>query len=268
MTIADWLVLAMVKLQKAEVPNGRREAIILLADLFQKDKSWIHTHPEHILNDLQIRELNFKVKRRTQRIPLAYIRGFAEFYGRLFMVNSHVLIPRPESENFIPLLRELQLELPRIADIGTGSGCLAISAALEMPEATVHAYDLSPDALMVTKYNAKLYHVKIRAIQSNLLKNLHKHRYDAMLVNLPYVPKDLITSPEITKEPRIALFSGKDGLDHYRAFWDQIQSLQHKPKYILTESLEEQQDSLESLAVAAGYDLEKTDVLIQRFTLQ
>jgi release factor glutamine methyltransferase len=273
LTISDWLVEAMVKLQRAGVPNGRRDAIILLADQFNVDKSWVHSHPETELSDLQRRELNYRLKKRVGRTPLAYIRGFSEFYGRQFLVNSHVLIPRPESEAMITMLRELHLETPVIADIGSGSGCLAITAAIELPDSTVHGYDLSPDTLVVAKFNASSHHAPVRFYQSNLLRNLRRSgrgilHYDAYLVNLPYVPAKLVTSPEITREPSIAIFSGLDGLDHYRRFWKQVAHLVHRPKYILVESLEEQQDTLEELAFDAGYALVKTDVLIQLYRLQ
>lgn len=272
-TIADWLVGAMVKLQKAGVPSGRRDALIMLSDQFNVDKSWIHAHPEVELDDLQRRELNYRLKRRTGRVPLAYIRGHSEFYGRNFMVNSHVLIPRPESESIITLLKELNLETPVIADIGTGSGCLAVTAAVELPDSTVHGYDLSPDTLLVAKFNARQHHAPVRFYQSNLLRNLRRSgrgflRYDAFIVNLPYVPSKLVTSPEITREPAVALFSGLDGLDHYRRFWKQVDRLHNKPRYILTESLEAQHEELAELAFSAGYALVKTDVLVQLYRLQ
>lgn len=265
MTIADWLVTAMVKLKKAEVPNGRRDAIILLSDLLQADKSWVHTHPEHPLTENQVRQLNYRIKKRTQRIPLAYIRNFQEFYGRPFRINQHVLVPRPESESFIALLREIDIEMPWIADIGTGSGCLGITAALEFPEASVHLYDLSPDALSVARGNARRLGARVHAYQSNLLDDLRNISYDILLANLPYVPEELITSPEITKEPSIALFSGKDGLNHYKTFWQQVGSLQKKPQYILTESLENQHTAISKMAESAGYKLSDSDVLVQSY---
>lgn len=265
MTIADWLVKAMISLQKAGVPSGRTDALVMLADQFKQDKSWVHTHPETVLARHQLLALNHKLKRRTQRIPLAYIRGFQEFYGRRFKVTPHVLIPRPESESFIELVREFAGEMPWIADIGTGSGCLAITAALELPEATVHAYDLDPDALNLARRNARSHHAHLRFYQSNLLSRLRKVSYDFILTNLPYVPKDMITSPEITKEPGLALFSGSDGMDHYRVFWQQISALPTPPQYIMTESLTEQHDLMRTLASQARYKFIKSDILVQVF---
>ena len=267
MTISKWLVESMVKLKKAEVPHGRREALIFLSDLLQKDKSWIHAHPEHELDDLQIRELDYKLEKRLKRTPLAYIRGYAEFYGRKFTVNSNVLIPRPESESFIDLLKTLDFETMRLADIGAGSGVLGITAALEFPDSSVHLYDIDPATLALAHHNARHYALYLHYFESDMLENLQPEPYDIFLVNLPYVPEGLVTSPEIKSEPKMVLFSGKDGLDHYRKFWSQVSSLKHKPKYILTEVLETQQCETENLAKEASYTLQMTDKLVQLFHL-
>ncbi len=279
MTIAQWMVDSMVKLHDADVPSGRTDVLVLLSDLFGTDKSWVHTHPEQELDELQLRELGYKLTKRINHTPLAYIRGFKEFYGRQFTVNSKVLVPRPESESFITLIKTIDMEMPRIADIGTGSGCLGITAALEMPESTVHLYDINLGALGVAKYNALQHGLELPCFESDLLNNLAGGPYDILLANLPYVPKNLVTSPEITREPALALFSGLDGLDHYRQFWKQVRALPNnlpldpksesarKPKYILVESLENQHGSLETLAKNAGYKLVETDVLVQLFTI-
>lgn len=255
----------MIRLKQADIPNGRTDSLVLLTDLFEVDKSWIHTHPEHELSDLQYRELEHSLEKRIKHTPLAYIRGFIEFYKRNFTVNSQVLIPRPESESFIELLKDLDLKSPEIADIGTGSGCLGITAALEIPNATVHLYDIDEDVLAIANHNARIYDLELQYYSSDLLENL-RQPYDVLLTNLPYVPQELITSPEITKEPALALFSGEDGLDHYRKFWQQVSSLDTKPQYILTESLEDQHNSLHELAQKAGYSHTKTDILVSVYS--
>ena len=264
MTIADWLVSAMVRLKEAGVENGRREALIMLSDLFDTDKSWIHAHPELILDELQIRELERTLGKRTDRVPLAYLRGFADFYGRRFMVNSHVLIPRPETESFIDLLSNIDLDNAKIADIGTGSGCIGITCALQIPGPRVDLYDIDDDALAVARLNTAAHDLSLYTYKSDLLQNLQDN-YDVLVANLPYVPEKLITSPEIETEPVKALFSGKDGLDHYRKFWSQVKNLKLKPSYILTEALESQQSAVETLAEKSGYRLEGQDILVQLF---
>jgi release factor glutamine methyltransferase len=268
MTIVDWLTTSMTALHQAGIENGRTDCLVLLADHYQKDKSWVHTHPEFSMNANDLSALNFKLGKRLQRTPLAYIRGFIEFYGRDFAVNSRVLIPRPESESFISLIKEIpDLELPHIADIGTGSGCLGITAGLEIPQARVHLYDIDQHALEVARHNARKYMVNATFTQSNMLSKFdHDTKHDVILANLPYVPNNLITSPEIEAEPALALFSGKDGLQHYRLFWSQINSFDGiPPKYILTEALIEQHSACAKMALDADYALVKTDLLVQLF---
>lgn len=266
-TTAEWLVDSMVLLQKAGVTErGRTDCIVMLCDALDKDKSWIHSHPEHILDTKILQKLEQTLQQRAKRQPLAYIRKRKEFYGRNFIVDERVLIPRPESESFIELL--LKLPNPNnIADIGTGSGCLGITAALELPQSHVDLLDNDPAALEVAHANQSALGVNNTAIlTSDLLQNLPNKRYGVLLANLPYVPDDMITSPEITREPPQSLFSGTDGLDHYREFWQQVSQLKASPRFILTESLEKQHTALEELAQSAGYTLIETNVLVQVFS--
>ena len=107
MTIADWLFSTMQKLHDAGVDSPRRDALVLLEDTIKKDRAWVVTHPEHLLQGLPLQKVDDLVERRIKREPLAYIRGRAWFYGRFFTVNPSVMIPRPESESFIDLLKSL-----------------------------------------------------------------------------------------------------------------------------------------------------------------
>ncbi len=267
-TIAEWLIDSMVTLQKAGIAErGRTDCIVLLCDALGKDKSWVHTHPEYVLENSVLQILNQKLQLRAERQPLAYIRDFKEFYGRNFVVDKRVLIPRPESESFIELLRKLTCP-NRIADIGTGSGCLGITAALELPSSHVDLIDNDLSALEVAQANQTALHATNTTIlTSDLLNNLPTTAYDVLLANLPYVPDDMVTSPEITREPAQALFAGDDGLDDYRIFWTQVDSLKQKPRFILTESLEDQHDDMKALATQAGYSHKDTDLLVQCFLL-
>lgn len=267
MTIAKWLVPAMIRLRDAGVDSPRRDCLVLLEDTIQKDRAWVVAHPEHELTPKIIQKLDELIERRIKREPLAYIRGKAWFYGRFFEVNPNVLIPRPESENFIELLKELSPQ--KIIDIGTGSGALAITAKLEFPNNKTMATDISSEALITAQKNAANHKVDIQFVSGDLIEALNNEQLEnsAIIANLPYVPANLITSPEITQEPPQALFSGKDGLEHYRRFWRQIDLHSDKPDYILTESLEEQHNTIENLAQKAGYKRDRTSVLIQQFSL-
>jgi len=268
MTLNEWLVPAMVKLRDAGVDSPRRDCLVLLEDTIQKDRAWVVAHPEYELDQKVIQTLDKLIARRTNREPLAYIRGRAWFYGRFFKVNPNVLIPRPESENFIELLKDI--EPRKIIDIGTGSGALAITAKFELPGSEIIATDTSSAALAIAQKNAANHNTDIQFVSGDLIDALSDEQLkdSVVIANLPYVPGNLITSPEIIQEPPEALFSGEDGLRHYRNFWRQIAERSQKPRYILTESLESQHHTQEKLALEAGYKLNKTDVLIQQFSLR
>ncbi len=277
MTVAEWLFGVMAKLGDAGVDSPRRDALVLLEDTVHKDRSWVLAHPEHKLDPSLLKTLDSLIARRMKREPLAYIRGKAWFYKRFFDVNPRVLIPRPESESFIELLKDLvdsgQWAMDSnttLVDIGTGSGAFAITTKLEWPEIEVLATDLSAGALIIAKKNALNHKVEIKFLRGSLLEPLQNTNYQLpaiLLANLPYVPDNLITSPEIKQEPPVALFSGTDGMDHYRKFWQQIANNSQfvRTKYVLTESLVSQHVEMEKLASVAGYTLVKTKVLVQLF---
>ncbi len=266
MTIADWLFESMEKLGKAGVDSPRRDALVLLEDTLGKDRTWVLAHAEHILSSIELKKVNALIERRTKREPLAYIRGKAWFYGRFFEVSPDVLIPRPESEDFISTLKKLNPKT--VVDIGTGSGTLAITTKLEMPKTRVIATDIDNKALEIAKNNAHNHNSDIEFLRGSLLEPLRGLTLQdyVIITNLPYVPDDLVTSPEIKAEPKLALFSGQDGLDNYRKFWKQIVTLPDQPNYILTESLLAQHKLNATLATAANYRPGDTTGLVQTFS--
>lgn len=260
----------MIRLHKAGVDSPRRDCLVLVEDLLKKERSWVLAHHEEVLSDDQLTILESQILRREKREPLAYIRGKAWFYGRFFGVNPEVLVPRPESESFITLIKGINAsrQINTVWDIGTGSGCLAITLKLELPNVHVSACDISTTALSTARQNVRNYKVNIRLIKSDLLSNMPlmpKSRAYTIMANLPYVEEGKISSPEINYEPASSLFSGKKGLCHYKKFFDQIEKLKNPPRNILTESLKSQHKSLEKFAKKAGYKLMKTEVLIQHF---
>ena len=263
MTVFEWLNNSMVQLRDAGVDSPRRDCLVFIEDLLKKDRAWVLAHHEYQLESRQISKLEELLKRRINREPLAYIRGKAWFYGRFFKVSPDVMIPRPESEAFIDILKEIKPG--RIIDVGTGSGCLAVTAKIELPQTEALATDKSKQALKIAQKNAQKHRVQIKFMQGSLLEPL-KSSPEAIIANLPYVPEGLVTSPEITKEPALALFSGKEGLNHYRIFWSQIENLSQLPAYVLVESLKNQHKEMRRLAKHAGYKLAKTENLIQLFS--
>jgi release factor glutamine methyltransferase len=209
-----------------------------------------------------------KVTRREQHVPLAYIRGKAAFYGHIFYITKDVLVPRPESEAIIDILANLS-DLPaavRIADIGTGSGCLGITAALILPDAQVWLYDIDSQALDVARKNTQIHGVDATLTQQDLLTGVTEP-FDIILANLPYVPTAYPINSAATFEPAVALFAGDDGLADYRRFWQQIGDAAHKPTHIITEALLAQHPALADIAKGVGYQLIKTNGLIQHYAL-
>lgn len=264
MQIKNWLFEAMDKLGEAGVDSPRRDALVLLEDTLQKDRSWVLAHSDYELTENELKTINELIDRRVLREPLAYIRGRAWFYGRFFTVNETVLIPRPESETIIELVKEINPA--SVYDIGTGSGCLAITLAHEIPNTQITATDISTEAIELCRKNAYDHHVKIDLKKVYLLEGLLDNSApDLIVANLPYVPDDLITSPEILHEPKLALFAGENGMDLYESLWAQLSTSHHKPRYVITESLESQHSQMDSLAARSSYSLIKTDQLIQQW---
>lgn len=299
MKIQTWLNDTSNMLLEAGIESARLDSSLLLENRLQKPRDWVIAHEDDVINEEQIKILHNDVVQRKNHVPLAYITGFKEFYGRDFLVNENVLIPRSESEAVIELLlRHSSLEVESrktnvnsslldppirvecstrhskseddkrfvVLDIGTGSGILAVTAQLELPNTVVLATDISEAALAVAKQNAERLGAPVQFHQADMLDIPKSIKPNVIITNLPYVPDTLITSEEITKEPPIALFSGNDGLDHYRKFWSQVINLSTKPQVIITESLEIQHVELSKLAQIAGYKLTKTKTLIQQFT--
>ena len=183
----------------------------------------------------QLPLLESLVERRINREPLSYITGKTEFFKRQFSVDKRVLIPRPESEQLviqaINYVRKYGIEHPRIADVGTGSGAIAISIALEMPSAEVFATDISPEALKVASMNADQLGAEVGFIQGNLLGSL-QGKFDIIVSNPPYIQSHKIKSlePEIGREPLIALDGGTDGTKVIVPLLKEIQKML-KPNY-------------------------------------
>lgn len=256
-------------LRSVGIETAHLDMLLFLEDVTGHNRAHLLAHPELGLDEAQVATLNTYITQRTKHIPVAYIRGRTAFFGREFMVNPAVLVPRPETEIMIEMLLTSQdslSEQPSILDIGTGSGCLGITAALEIPASVVWLSDIDEQALQVALQNAQRYGVDIHTCHADLLSGVDKV-FEVMLCNLPYVPNEYPINQAASFEPARALFSGSDGLDHYRVLWQQISTKQAKPAHVLTESLSFQHKELEKLAHNAGYTLFDTQDLIQHFTI-
>jgi release factor glutamine methyltransferase len=232
-------------------------------------------HLDIVLQEPSLQKLEKWLARREQHEPLSYIRGFTEFYGRQFKVDKRVLEPRPESETMIELLKQLGRRAQglggsrmKIADIGTGSGALAITAHLEVPTAEVVATDIDAGCLAVAAKNAKAHKAPISFFQGDLFYPLSPMPYPlfAVLANLPYVPSHYRVNEAAGREPRLAIFGGGDGLELYRRLFSQLAGHYSPPKFVLTESLPMQHERLADIANTAGYRQNRHQDFIQVFS--
>lgn len=197
---------------------ARPEAQLLVAEAAGRSRAWVLTHPEAALPLGQRRALADWLVRYLGGQPLPYVLGWWEFYGRRFLVTPHVLIPRPETEG----VAEAGLEFlrrrgrpARILDVGTGSGCLAVTLAAEFGAAEVLASDLSHAALRVAVRNAERHGVRdrVRFVQADLVPPT-RARADLLVANLPYVPRSRLARLEVARaEPKLALDGGRRGLE-------------------------------------------------------
>jgi len=267
MLIKTWLSDAESKLKKSNIATARLDALVLLSDVLHQDKAWILANFTTNITMSVTKKLNEQVDRRAKHEPLAYIRGRSEFYGRNFLVTPDTLQPRPETETMIELFKKIGLTEGVIVDVGTGSGAIAITIKLENPKLEVHATEINKNALVVAKKNTERRKANVNFYKGNLLKPVRDLETDALLCNLPYVPDSHTINEAAMQEPKIAIFGGKDGLDLYRDLFRQVKTLDHKPKFILTESLPFQHGDLASIAYKHNYSLEQTEDFIQVFTL-
>ncbi len=232
-TISDSLTTTNSILRSAGISSARLDAEVLLAHTLNADRAWLIAHGDDVLTAEKAQIFNDLVARRVQCEPIAYLTGRKEFYGREFIVTSDVLIPRPETEVLIDIVKQLvapEAGAKRLLDIGTGSGCIGITCKLELPELGVTLSDISPQALAIARKNAaKLGTKPIRYIQSDLLSHWLHHSnpktFDIIVANLPYVDRTWPTSPELRHEPELALYADEQGLKLIKTLISQAPNL-------------------------------------------
>jgi release factor glutamine methyltransferase len=220
LAIKDWLRDAASELAHAGIDSSKLDAEIILAHTIRQNRTYLHAHDDELISPRHREIADARLQLRLDRTPVAYIVGHKEFYGRLFRVNPSTLIPRPESETIITILKELTVQsslslhntVPRLVDVGTGTGCLGITAKLEVPELEVTLLDISRHALKVAETNAKVLHADVAISRSDLLQ-AYPFQADYIVANLPYVDPGWERSPETNYEPALALFAEDNGLD-------------------------------------------------------
>jgi release factor glutamine methyltransferase len=199
--------------------TARRDAELLLVHVTGFSRAEMMTHPKRALTPAQASAYLEAIRRRVRHEPVQYITGVQEFYGRPFRVTPAVLIPRPETEHLVDAVLAIRPAPRYILDVGTGSGILAITLVLELPDAAVTATDISPPALVVAQQNAQTLGAAERVgfVRADLFQGLRGERFDCIVSNPPYVATGETLEPQVREyEPASALFAGEDGLEIYR----------------------------------------------------
>ncbi len=247
MTVQKTLVWAITKLRETS-PSPSLDAEVLFSFTLKKQKEFLYTHSEYQLTKNQRKKLNNLINRRVKGEPIAYITNTKEFHGLDFFINKNVLIPRPETELLVEevinktLRQKIKKTKFKIADIGTGSGCIIISIAksCKLKAISCYATDISKPALAVAKKNAKKHKVKIKFLYGNLLEPLKNKKIDIVVANLPYGWQQWKNNTSartsgLKFEPQKALFAKENGLYLYYKFFEQIAKRRQKPELILGE---------------------------------
>ena len=231
-TLRDFLHQAREQLTAAGVPEPRLEAEIMLTDTLRVPRHRLYAFQDDDLSTEVERTLEEVMERRLKREPLAYILGHREFYGIDLLVGPAVMVPRPETELLVEramLVCMERMDKGRlvVADVGTGSGGIAINLAIHIPQAKIFATDLSRDALEVARANVLKYKVgeRVTLVPGDLLDPI-TGTIDVIVANLPYIPTQrlAVLQPEVRWEPPAALDGGTDGLDLLRRLMGQAVS--------------------------------------------
>jgi release factor glutamine methyltransferase len=253
-TLAD--ALAESTLLLAPSATARRDAELLLLHATGLDRTALLTRPERTLNPRELTIYREFIARRARHEPVQYITGVQEFYGRRFSVTTAVLIPRPETEHLVEAALALLPAPTRVLDVGTGSGILAVTVALELPTAQVTAVDISTAALAVAQQNAAALGVadRIRFVQSDLLAALPGESFDCIITNPPYVPAGEVLEPQVAQyEPATALYAGADGLTIYRRLIPAAAAALIPGGHLLLEIGHGQREATRALLEASGF---------------
>lgn len=211
-----------------DVPSPRLNAELLLLFVLNRERAYLYAHPERELTPDEQSNFDEVIRERARGCPTQYITGHQEFWGLDLLVSPAVLIPRPETEHVVETVLELVKEYPfdgpgrlKLLDVGTGSGCIALALASELPHAEIHACDISEEAMEIARVNAARLALGGRVLfrKSDLLSVYAGEHFDFVISNPPYVGEcdaDKVQKQVREFEPKIAVFSGREGMDIYR----------------------------------------------------
>ena len=256
MTVGEAIEWGADALDQADEPsrNTRADSMLLLRHVLGIPAAEFYAERERPLTPLQTEQFNTLIRQRVRGKPIQYITGVQEFFGLQFHVTPDVLIPRPETEHLVEaaIARLKDHEAPRIVDIGTGSGAIAVALAYALPHAQITALDVSAAALKVAEQNAVRHGVaeRIRFMESDLLTAIAGESFDAVVSNPPYVAERerKTLSKEVREfEPRLALFAGPTGLEFYRRLVPAAQAQLGSGGWLLMEIGHGQRDAVAAM---------------------
>ena len=220
MTIKQTLAKGMIILKSNNIDSPKLKARLLLQYVLKKSRQYLIVYDNEEVGKKEQWEYFVNIDKLAKGVPLQHITHTQEFMKMDFYVDENVLIPRPDTEILVEEVINIakKMDKPKILDLCTGSGAIAISIAKNVPNAEVYAVDISEKALDVASKNAQRLEAKVKLIKSDLFKNLKNMKFDIIVSNPPYIKKEDIKflSEDVQKEPQIALDGGYDGLDFYR----------------------------------------------------
>ena len=258
MSSIQFILIRAAKSLNTSSDSATLDAEILLSHTLNKDRSYLRSWPEQTLTPEQLETFNHYLEQRLQGMPIAYIIGHREFWSRSFNVNPSVLIPRHDTE----LLVELSLKrIPRntalkIIDLGTGSGIIAITLAAERPKTEVFACDISDQALITAKLNAKKHQTsRIRFYQSDWFDAIPETHFDFIISNPPYIaPEDPhLQQGDLRFEPQTALVAPKQGLHYLNCIIENSRQHLNHQGYLIVEHGYDQKAQVKALFNQSGY---------------
>lgn len=237
--------------------DGRRDAQVLLGHVLGVSRAWLVAHDRDAIDDSTADAFRHLVLRRREGEPVAYLLGKREFHGLDFRVTPDVLIPRPETETLVDAALEKLDATPgrKVLDLGTGSGCVAVSIAHERPTAQVTAVDLSADALDVARRNAAALGQQVEFLQGRWFAPLARRRFDLIVSNPPYVAAGdpHLDQGDLRFEPEGALISGADGLNDIRVIVASAGAHLLPAGWLVFEHGYDQAESCRDLLLKAGF---------------
>src|SRR5262249_26768164 len=228
MTVLEVLQATTAYFKKRNIENARLNSEHLLAHVLGRKRIELYLEFERPLAETELEPLRDLVKRRSEGEPLQHLLGTVEFCGLTFLCDKRAMVPRPETEQLVELVRsEVRAPQSAILDVGTGSGVIALSLAAEFSEAKIMAVDISDDALALAQENAAKLGLsdRVQFLKRRLLENV-EGRFDLIVANLPYIStqdRDTL-SREVLRDPEIALFAGRRGDELVRELIDQAPS--------------------------------------------